>query len=306
MGIVSYAQNLEDVMLWRALEEHGPGFWIDVGASDPTIHSVTRAFSEHGWRGINVEPRDEEFALLEQRRPNDINLRVAVGARPGRMTLYAFEDAGLSTLDAAVAARHRADGRHADEREVEVTTLAEICRRHVTGTVHFLKIDVEGAERQVLEGADFTACRPWIVLVESTVPLTRNDVSADWEPLLHDAGYRFGWFDGLNRFYIAAERWETLSRHFAVQPNIFDDYSVSASAVRPVEIEVELARARAEIDLLRLRLAEKAPRAGWSLRFFRRLRSFLSAELRMEVALLREEIARLGAEVRLLRRDGRT
>ena len=35
MGIVSYAQNFEDVMLWRALGDRPAGFWIDVGAADP-------------------------------------------------------------------------------------------------------------------------------------------------------------------------------------------------------------------------------------------------------------------------------
>ncbi|MCU0506725.1 MAG: FkbM family methyltransferase, partial [Chloroflexi bacterium] len=50
---VSHAQNLEDVMLWRALGDVGAGFYVDVGAFSPTEDSVTLAFSERGWRGIN-------------------------------------------------------------------------------------------------------------------------------------------------------------------------------------------------------------------------------------------------------------
>ena len=46
----------------------------------------------------------------------------------------------------------------------------------------------------------------------------------DWEPVLVSAGYRFAWFDGLNRFYIANERWESLSHAFTVPPNVFDDF----------------------------------------------------------------------------------
>ena len=53
---VSYAQNFEDVILWRALHDVTPGFYIDIGANSPTIDSVTKAFYERGWRGINVEP----------------------------------------------------------------------------------------------------------------------------------------------------------------------------------------------------------------------------------------------------------
>ena len=56
MTMISYAQNAEDVLLNRAFAGRGDGFWIDVGASDPVVNSVTKHFSDHGWRGINVEP----------------------------------------------------------------------------------------------------------------------------------------------------------------------------------------------------------------------------------------------------------
>jgi hypothetical protein len=55
-AFVSYAQNFEDVMLWRALRSLESGFYIDVGANDPTIDSVTKAFYASRWHGINIEP----------------------------------------------------------------------------------------------------------------------------------------------------------------------------------------------------------------------------------------------------------
>ncbi len=66
-------------MLFRALRDVERGFYIDVGAQDPTIDSVTRAFYERGWRGINIEPNEEFFRKLEQDRPHDTNLCTAVG-----------------------------------------------------------------------------------------------------------------------------------------------------------------------------------------------------------------------------------
>ena len=44
MAFISYAQTLEDVMLYRALREVTQGFYIDVGAHDPILHLVTLAF----------------------------------------------------------------------------------------------------------------------------------------------------------------------------------------------------------------------------------------------------------------------
>ena len=46
MSIVSYAQNFEDVMLWRALGQVENGVYIDIGAQHPLIDSVSKAFYE--------------------------------------------------------------------------------------------------------------------------------------------------------------------------------------------------------------------------------------------------------------------
>ena len=53
---VSYAQNFEDVILNRALHGVTDGCYIDIGANDPEVDSVSLAFYERGWRGLHVEP----------------------------------------------------------------------------------------------------------------------------------------------------------------------------------------------------------------------------------------------------------
>ena len=44
MSFVSYSQNFEDVMLWRALKYVENGFYIDIGSQDPVIDYVSLAF----------------------------------------------------------------------------------------------------------------------------------------------------------------------------------------------------------------------------------------------------------------------
>jgi hypothetical protein len=56
MSLISFAQNFEDEMLWRALKQVNDGLYIDVGARPPDLDSVTRTFYDYGRRGINVEP----------------------------------------------------------------------------------------------------------------------------------------------------------------------------------------------------------------------------------------------------------
>ena len=70
-------------MLWRALSGVRHGFYIDVGAGDPDRDSVTRAFYERGWHGINVDPDPGCFAALTERRERDVNLPVALADAPG-------------------------------------------------------------------------------------------------------------------------------------------------------------------------------------------------------------------------------
>ncbi|WP_348694554.1 FkbM family methyltransferase [Duganella fentianensis] len=224
MSFISYAQNYEDVLLWRALQHVPNGFYIDVGANDPELHSVTKAFYDAGWRGINIEPMPSYGAAFREQRPRDINLNVAAGASSGSITLFDVPDVnGWASTDAEVAANHRAHGHAVVEHTVPLLTLTEICRQHVTGPVHFLKVDVEGFEADVLRGMDFSLCRPWIVVVEAIMPNSRDSNHLQWEHLVTDHQYRFVWFDGLNRYYVAAEHAE-LAQHLQVQPNVFDDY----------------------------------------------------------------------------------
>ena len=252
MTFISYAQNLEDVLLWRALGGIERGFYVDVGAYHPDSDSVTRAFYDRGWSGLNIEPLAEAARRLIAARPRDVTLQVAIGAEAGEMPFYRIDGSGLSTLDPEIAAQHEAAGLRVTPGRVRVSTLAEICTLHAQPEIHFLKIDVEGAERAVLEGADLVRFRPWIVLVEATAPTTSRPTHAGWEPLLLEAEYDFVWFDGLNRYYVAHERHDRLAPAFSSQPNVFDDFMRdrdSALIGRAAALETEVAMLRERIGL---------------------------------------------------------
>ena len=88
--------------------------------------------------------------------------------------------------------------------------------------VHFLKVDVEGWEEAVLLGNDWSINRPWIVLVEATLPLSAMESFQGWEPILLNAGYEFAFADGLNRFYVSKEREAELLASLKYPPNVFD------------------------------------------------------------------------------------
>jgi FkbM family methyltransferase len=241
MSWVSYAQNGEDVRLHRAFRDQSNGFFIDVGANDPVDCSITKHFYDVGWSGINIEPAPAPFARIAKERKRDINLNVGCSNRPGSMTLYAARGAtGLSTFTAEEAAIHEKKGFEFEAITTSVRTLASICDEHVKNrSIDFLSIDVEGHEREVLEGADFRRFRPRVVVIEATRPNTTEPTHDRWEDLVLCHDYTFAVFDGLNRYYVRNED-ERLAPVLALAPNIFDDYSPYIYQRRIDALEAEL------------------------------------------------------------------
>ena len=219
-------------MLYRALGSVEHGFYIDVGAQHPEVDSVSKAFFDRGWRGVHVEPVPYYAKLLREARPGDRVIEAAASHCIGHTTLTVFPDTGLSTAVPDIAAGHVESGVPALEAELEVptVTLAGIADELGDCEVHWLKIDVEGLEKEVLEGWDPSTLGPWIIVVESTLPNSEQSNHTEWENLLTDAGYEHIYSDGLNRFYAPADKVEQLKPAFGVPPNVFDDVQLGKNA----------------------------------------------------------------------------
>ena len=192
----SYSQYLEDIILFLFLYDINIGFYIDVGANDPIIDSVTNFFYLRGWKGINIEPLDDKYILLKNNRTRDINLHMAAGRAKGNATLYIRE--GLTTIEKNYSGHGR------PQKKVKVETMAYICKKYVpkNTTIEFCKIDVEGGERNVLLGYDFVNYRPKIICIESTYPLTMIPTQSLFEDVLFKNNYSFIYQYNVNRFYI--------------------------------------------------------------------------------------------------------
>jgi len=82
--------------------------------------------------------------------------------------------------------------------------MKNICRKYIKSNheLQFVKIDVEGGERDVLLGYDFEKCRPKVFCIEATNPGTLIPNHQLWEEILLNNDYSFQYQYDVNRFYI--------------------------------------------------------------------------------------------------------
>lgn len=240
---VSFAQNFEDVMIWRALGHIKNGFYIDIGAAEPEVDSVTKVFYDNGWNGINVEPAASPFKRLSAARKNDINLHSLVGENIGFQEFFLIgEECGLSTVLPGLADKHVAAGWSRRTVTMPVTTLATICEEHVRSEIHFLKIDAEWSELAILRGANFKRFRPWVVLFEAT-PIGDGPHSyIDCEAILEQEGYKYLYNDGINRYWSSEEKYSELSPSFESPPNILDNFIRASEATAEEKVSMLISK----------------------------------------------------------------
>jgi FkbM family methyltransferase len=203
---ITYAQNREDLILAGIFRKIAVGFYVDLGANHPELNSVTKIFYDKGWSGINVDPHEHLILEFRRQRPRDVNIQAGVASQRGTMQLRCYPEDGEATFSADVKGIRR--WMNADiaffEKSVEVLSLAEILAQHrPTGDIHFLKVDVEGLELEVLLGNKWERFRPWVLCLERGIfQARRNAINA----FLAAWNYVHVFYDGLNDYYLATER----------------------------------------------------------------------------------------------------
>jgi FkbM family methyltransferase len=297
---ISYAQNREDVVLWRALGHIPNGRYVEVGANHPVDDSVTKAFYDRGWSGITVEPMHDLAESHRTERPRDTMVEAVVTDRDVEsIVLHEIVGTGLSTIVDSVGLQHADGGIRVVDRVVPAVRLSEVLDENggPGQEVHFMLVDTEGSERAVLASVDLGTFRPWVLVIESTAPNSTRQTHEEWEPILSEAGYVFCLFDGLSRFYVAKEHAARLQGALSYPACPHDRY-VEARAY-----DVWLDRERLTGDVRRWR-AEALERWADAIVLTNQQSDAMSAELdaaRQEVAALRNSMSwRITAPLRTL------
>lgn len=198
----AYAQYGEDLIIDAVLGCPASGFYVDVGANDPSLLSNTRRFYDRGWHGINIEPDPRMYARLAADRPRDTVLNIGVSSTNGMASFYRLDPDTLSTFNQAECERTLREipgTRLIEVLEVEVATLEAICRSNLRPeqTIDFLSVDVEGTDLAVLKGNDWGNIRPTLVLVEI------YSEGTEILGFLTSVDYEYLWCNGTNALFRA-------------------------------------------------------------------------------------------------------
>ena len=230
--ITSYAQNLEDILLHRVLHDVSNGFYVDVGAYSPDIDSVTKLFYMNGWSGVNIEPLPDKFNEFLVHRSRDYNFNYVIGTSKKIVNFFEVEmpaGKGLSTLSQSYATEYKKnpDCRVTKKQCKSIPLSSLLSEVKLPSNIHFLKIDVEGHEVEVLKSCDFKKFRPWILIIEGTKPNDPKPIK-DIHDLVNDCNYSEVFFDGLNYYFVSNEKLKKLKPRFYAPPNVFDNYQTQA------------------------------------------------------------------------------
>lgn len=156
------------------------GYFLDVGSADGFVNSNTWTLEQRGWKGICVDP----FPTNMIGRTCQM-FRDAVDAAGGQKVQFtmAGELGGITGyLD-----RYKDVTKASRTVELTTVTLRDILQRaHAPSYIHFMSLDIEGAELEALKGFPFDSYKLGSLAIEHNFEEPKR---SEIEQLLKSKGY---------------------------------------------------------------------------------------------------------------------
>ena len=136
------------------------GFFLDVGSGHGTIGSNTKALEAMGWTGICVDP----FPVHMEGRTCRMEKEV-VSSAAGQVVKF-HTHSGLGGI-ADTLGKWKEEASKSPAVELTTVTLGQILERaNAPSYIHFLSLDIEGAELEALKGVPFDKYRFGAMAIE--------------------------------------------------------------------------------------------------------------------------------------------
>ena len=200
---MSYSQHGQDEWVLEIFERcqkfcdaSHPLKFVEAGAGNGIDLSNTKLLEELGWRGLLIEPHPEAFEKLKANRQEAVCVktllwhenesRLAFLRRRGWKSRIVDEPTITNPPESRRVHREmqraRSDGQML---KLRTRTLEDVLTKeyikHFDNEIHYMSLDLEGAEWEVMRVFPLNHFRPWVIGIERP--------GWDLTNLLHDFGY---------------------------------------------------------------------------------------------------------------------
>lgn len=192
-----FSQGGEDAIL-RAIfnkkfKAGQTGFFVDVGAYHPYLHSNTYYFYAHGWTGINIDATPGSMVLFNKMRKRDVNLEIGIGVEEGPKTFYIFDDSStINSFSKENIEDLKLTKYVKKEVIINVESLGNVLEKHsqLFEQIDFLNIDVEGWGHEVLTSNNWNKFKPSVIVIELETENLEDTLENKTTIFLENLGYK--------------------------------------------------------------------------------------------------------------------
>ncbi len=176
----SYSQFEEDLFIKKYFSNKKNGFFVDIGCHHPFKGNNTYLLYQSGWTGINIDLNQLGIDLFNVARPRDKNICTAISNTDGYIEYYLPNNNPLSTeitinkkFSSILKEHHGNQYKTYSTRSMTWNSL-ENKYKNFFKEIDFLKIDIEGADLNVLKSIDLKKLKVRLLMVEAS-HLNDND-----------------------------------------------------------------------------------------------------------------------------------
>lgn len=217
---LSFSQSGEDLILehvFRALRIDGNINYCDIGANMPWGLSNTAKFylrNDRNYIGVLVEPDPILSGVLKCKRSKDKVVNCGIKPKDvveNTLDFYMINTNTLNTFSKLEAEHYIELGYKIKEiQQIKVIDINTLLEEYFSNQeLHFLSIDVEGLDYDILSSLNFNLFRPICICAESINFVTSGTATKDRRiiELLEDNGYFEYAFTGINSIFIDVAKW---------------------------------------------------------------------------------------------------
>jgi FkbM family methyltransferase len=160
-----YAQNNLDNIVLSLFKDSSDKIFVEAGGSHPTDQNNTYILEKNGWSGLIVEPKQEFNQQYKDTRPNSklenfvlVDFEYAHDKISGDFKYYMMGGT-INTFEF----------EDWNPSEYDCCTLQSLLDKHEISNIHFLSLDTEGTEKEILNGIDFEKTFIHLIIVETHI-----------------------------------------------------------------------------------------------------------------------------------------